>query len=245
MNSRTGSAKPDLPRVDPEEGAGLQVPRAPAAPDESESGWRDRVAGYADQVQAFTPSVFRADDEGDGSDDAALVAGALILASTMLIDELFEDITALAPHSRADGAGLDGLLALGELPPQFAHRYDGRFARKFLVASVMIIGRFSTPHWDPPANVAEALALHLVVQRAQALLVDHGCCDEEQARDLYAGFEEAAFEDADHEWLYQATRTSSREDGGVADSPDAAVLSWFEPFPEMRAHPFVTESETN
>jgi hypothetical protein len=65
--------------------------RAPAASDgsdQSEAGWRVRVAGYAESMQAFDPSVFQTDDDRDGSHDAALAAGALILASTMLASRL-------------------------------------------------------------------------------------------------------------------------------------------------------------
>ena len=245
MNTRVGSRKPDLSLVDPCEGVGLQDRQAPAASEDSdrdEVDWRARVAGYADSMQAFDPAIFRLDDDEADGQNAALAAGALIVASTILIDELFEDITTMAPLGQADRAGLDGLLALGELPPQFAGRYDGRFARKFLVAAVLIIGRFSAPRWEPPSSLAEALALHIVVRRAQALLVDHECLDEQQARDLYAGFEDAAFQDVDHEWLYQATRIIGRQGARAATSPDVVLLSWFEPYPGTRAHPFLAES---
>ena len=243
MNTSAGSSKPDLSLVGRGEGVGLQDRQAPAttgAGDRDEVDWGARVAGYADSMQAFDHAIFRSDGEADGQ-NPALAAGALIVGSTMLIDELLEDITTMAPFGHADRAGLDGLLALGELPPQFASRYDGRFARKFLVAAVLVIGRFSAPRWEPPSSLAEALALHIVVQRAQALLVDHECLDEPQARDLYAGFEDAAFEDGDHEWLYQATRTTGREGAEATTSPDV-VSSWFEPFPGTRAHPFLAES---
>jgi len=245
MNTNEGSPKPDLSLVDPGEGVGLQDHRAPTMSednDREEADWRARVAGYADSMQAFDPAIFRSDDDEVDGQTAALAAGALIVASTMLIDELLEDITTMAPFGHADRAGLNRLLALGELPPQFADRYDGRFARKFLVAAVLIIGRFSAPRWEPPCSFAEALALHIVVQRAKALLVDHGCLDEQQAQDLYAGFEDAAFEDGDHEWLDQAARTTGREGAGAATSPEVVLQSWFEPFLGTRTHPFLAES---
>ncbi|MEV6637757.1 hypothetical protein AB0M54_44210 [Actinoplanes sp. NPDC051470] len=200
--------------------------------------WSAPVAGHAASVRAFDLAVFAAGDGGAGSDSAVLAAGALAVAGTMLVDELIEDIVTLAQRNPADRAGVDGLLTLGELPPQFANHYDSRFTRKFLIAAVAVTGRLSEPQWNSPASVAEALAMHLVVRRAEGLLVDHGCVDEQQARDLYSTFEEVAFEDLDHEWLYRVTRTTAPE--GSRPTPfDAVLRSWFEPTSELPVHPFV------
>jgi hypothetical protein len=198
-----------------------------------EAAWRRRVIGRAAAVQAFD-----ADDFG-GGDVAAIAAGALAVASTIFIDEVIEDITTLA-HRGGTVADSDGaFLAFAELPPRFAHHYDGRFARKFLVATVAVTGRLVAARWEWPACVAEALALHVVVRRAGELLTDHECLDEQLARDVYAGFEDAAFEDADHELLYQPDLSG----GAVTRRLSAGPLSWFDPISTAAVHPFTVESE--
>jgi len=217
------------------------TPEMPSQTGEDEAAWRARVAGYARSVRAFAPADLDDSDGGDG-DQAALAAGALVLASTMLIDEAIEDIATLMQQGGTVASNGDMFLALGELPPRFADGYDGRFARKFLVATVTVTGRLSAPQWEPPTCTAETLALHLVVRRAGDLLVDHGCLDEQQARSLYAGFEEAAFEDGDFERLYMEglEETADTHHAGEAD---AIPQTWFEPKTEQPAHVFTIEDD--
>ena len=218
-----------------------EVADAPFDIDEDEAAWRAQVAGFAHSVCAFDPAVFEDTDDEDSEQTVALAAGALVLASTMLIDEELEDIATLKQQAGTVASNGEMFLALGELPPRFANGYDGRFARKFLVATVIVIGRLSAPRWEPPACTAEALALHLVVRRAGDLLVDHGCLDEEQARSLYAGFEDAAFEDTDFERLYV---DDLEETAGAHHVREAANRqSWFEPTSEQPVHVFTVQDD--
>lgn len=169
---------------------------------EPEVDWRKWTMDHAQLVRAFEPATFAADGEVETS---LLAAGALVMAATQIIDELFQDIETLAREGGGNIANSEGAyFVLEDLPQRFTHQYNGRFARNFHVATVMVTGRLSAEHWSPPASVGEALALHLVIQRAQYLLVDHRIFDRDQARALYMGFVDAAFEDVDHEWLYRA-----------------------------------------
>jgi hypothetical protein len=177
----------------------------------------------------------------DGDEEAPkLAAGALIMAATQMIDELFQDIETLARDRSTSVVDSEGAyFVLEELPQRFAGQYNGRFARNFHVAAVMITGRLSAERWMPPASVAEALALYLVIQRAQYLLVDHEFVDREQARGLYLGFEDAAFEDVDHEWLYRADMDGFENDEEFAarfGTTDMRVQSWFQPIGDGPAH---------
>lgn len=210
---------------------------AEADPDEAE--WRARVAGSAQLIRAFDPTAF--ETGGDGA-TVELAAGALVLASTMLIDEQIEDTMTLSRSGGTAASSSDELLAMGELPALFAAGYDGRFARRFLIALVAITGRLSMPNWEPPACMAEALALHLVVRRAAELLADHGCLNNEEALNLYAGFEDLAFEDTDFERLYVEGLEDSVD--GATDIGDASTVSraWFAPTSPRPVHLFLAET---
>jgi hypothetical protein len=168
---------------------------------EPDVDWRIWTMDHAELVRAFEPAAFAVD--GD-EERPKLAAGALVMAATQIIDELFQDIETLARGGGGSVADSEGAyFVLEDLPQRFAHQYNGRFARNFHVATVMVTGRLSADQWLPPASVGEALAPHLVIQRAQYLLVDHKIFDRSQARELYLGFGDAAFEDVDHEWLFR------------------------------------------
>jgi hypothetical protein len=107
----------------------------------------------------------------------------------------------------------------------------------------MITGRMSDDEWVPPASVAEALALHVVVEQARNLLVEHDVCDEDEARHLYNGFEDAAFDDVDHEWLYRNDLDGFEDDPDFTAQfgpTDMRVGSWFRQIAnaEGHVHPF-------
>ena len=223
---------PGVPPEDPAERARWHaeqhLPAAAGAEPYREIDWRRWVISHAPLVRAFDTDVF---DAGDGDEQTALLAaGALIFATTMVIDELFQDIKTLAADNGtvADSDGV--FLVLEDLPPRFAHHYNGRFAHQFLVAAVMVTGRLSADEWASPASVGEALALHLVVQRARDLLEQHDVLDDEALRHLYDEFAEAAFDDLDHEWLYQADLDGFEDDADFKAQfgpTDMRVGSWF------------------
>jgi len=212
---------------------------APAVP-EGEGGWRAMVMGQAEFVRAFGPEAFGRDSDDES---ARLLAGALVEAATLTIDFLFEDIRELGKRRVADSGDL--FLVLSELPERFANQYDGLFARKFLVALVTITGRLAAEQWSPPASIAEALALQVVIEQARCLLVDHEVVNQKEARDLYAEFEEAAFDDTDHQLIYGAS--SATGDGAVEFTIGVPVDSWFQQIPNAAAtvHPFTIDSDTS
>jgi hypothetical protein len=201
-----------------------------------EVDWRQWTMDHAQLIRAFEPATFAAD--GD-EETAQLAAGALVMAATQIIDELFQDIETLARDSGTVADSDGAFFVLDDLPQRFARQYNGRFARNFHVATVMVTGRLSAEHWMPPASVAEALALHLVMQQAQYLLVDHQLLGRDQARELYLGFSDAAFEDIDHEWLYRADMDGFEDDEEFAaqfGTTDMHVQSWFQPTGDGPAH---------
>ena len=233
---------PGLPPPDPAErarwhtGQRIRGAHTPAVP-EGEGAWRAMVMGQAELVRAFGPEAFG----GDSDDESTrLIAGALVEAATLTIDLLFEDIMELGTRSVAGGGFF---LVLSELPERFAHQYDGRFARKFLVALVTITGRLVAEKWSPPASIAEALALQVVIEQARCLLVEHEVVSQKEARDLYAEFEDAAFDDTDHQLIYGARAATG--DGAVEFTIGVPVDSWFQQASNSAAsvHPFTIDSD--
>jgi hypothetical protein len=208
---------------------------------EDEEAWGERVAGYARAIRAFDAAAFDPADE----QRAALAAGALTVASTMFIDELIEDINTLAEHGATVASSRECLLALGELPWRLAAGYDGRFARKFLVAAIMVTGRLSASKGKRPACLGEALALHLVVRRAEQLLLDHGRIDEEEQGQVYADFEARVLDGFDLASLYPfgLGEHGGGEDLIPRDLVDASLLSWFSPVSQRRIHLFMADAE--
>ncbi|MFG1709493.1 hypothetical protein ACFLIM_40525 [Nonomuraea sp. M3C6] len=99
-------------------------------------------------------------------ESATLAAGALMAATSVLIDHVMEDAETLASEDTT-AADDPGLMALHGLPPQYALRYDARFARKFAVATISITARLTDENWRGPACVAEQLALRLLVEEAK------------------------------------------------------------------------------
>lgn len=194
---------------------------------EDELNWRKWIMDHAELVRAFEASTFAV----DGREEALLAAGALIVAATQMIDELFQDIETLAANGGGTVPESDGpFFALEDLPQRFTHHYDGRFARRFHVAAIMITGRLSAEQWLVPSSIAEALALHLVIQRAQTLLVDQGLVDHELARQTYLAFQDDAFDDVDHEWLYQPNFDGFETDDTFTaklGTADMRAESWF------------------
>lgn len=246
---------PGGPPADPAERArwlAAQNPMStePADTDE-EIDWRQYVIDHASQLRAFDPGVFDAsdgdDDEAsdeDVNDTAKLAAGALIFASSLVIDELFEDIKTLAESNGSVADTDDVFMVLEDLPERFAQHYNGRFARQFLVAAVMITARLAAEEWTPPASIAEALALHIVVENAKVLLDGHDLLDEDVSLEyLYNGFDDAAYEDVDHELLYRRDFDGFEDDQDITSSlrlADMHVEAWFNPLADSDAtvHPF-------
>lgn len=172
---------------------------------------RDQLAASSELVTALGTDSFGTED-GVTAEQAQLVAGALAEAVVVLLDELFDDINALdEDDTTADQH--DELLVLDELPKAFADQYSAWFAKRFLIATVIVGERLTEDEWRSPTNDAEALALHVLKGRARSELAMAGLLDEDTLKRAFAAFDETAFDDLDHEALY-------------ADDADGSVVDW-------------------
>jgi hypothetical protein len=188
---------------------------------------RARMAAGASRLRAFGPEAFgyAADHAGPGvsREAAELAAGALVHSIGPMLDTLFDDAELLRRDTttaeRRDPVVLDGL------PPRFAHRYDSCFARRFLVAAVSITGRLTRSAWEPPACVAEELALRLLIDWAGASLAEFHLVGARERDAAYRAFAARAFGGDGHDLLF--------EPRGADVDPDPpgplGVAQWFEP----------------
>jgi hypothetical protein len=194
-----------------------------------------------------------AEDLGEGKElngafvvsrrDAELAAGALVHSIDILIDELFEDITALDGAPNAAECD-DGLLQLEGLPARFAHLYTPLFARKLLVTAVTLTDRLCRPGLAHPVCIAEELLLRLLLETAEATLDLHGLLHR-GVREALDAFRANLYEDLDHESLYDPSLDGIDEDPAVAapGNTPMGVDDWFTPFDgDGPVHPYVAEA---
>jgi hypothetical protein len=112
------------------------------------------------------------------------------------------------------------------LPPRYIPRYTGEFARKFFVCLVTAVWKLGQPVPVRPSSVAEELAVHVLVQEAEALA---GMAENDLDFD---DFRDAFFEDLDFEWLYAnaADGIESAEAAEELGIVNLAFAEWFTRF---------------
>lgn len=151
-----------------------------------------------------------------------LLVGLFWTAGEILVDELFEDLTAM----NTGDFDAEETMALHGLPEQFQDRYDGRFLHQFLVATVVVTTRVATS-WEYPATIAEALAVKLLLDRVEVLIDTYELeVDEEWRNDV----EGILFEDDDHELLYWEVEDLDAHPRTLEGSANLDYGSWFVPF---------------
>jgi hypothetical protein len=171
---------------------------------------------------------------------ATALAGCLMYAADLLIDELIDDIVIL----RADETGADDpdpavligdTWVLSQLPARFAARYTPLFAQQLLVAAVDLTGRL-TKGWEPPASVAQELGLRIMLNLTEFVADTAEVALDDGWR---AYLEQLLFEDLDHELLYNPA-FDGIEDDPQSQPPGMAPMrfaDWFEPFSDERTMP--------
>lgn len=215
---------------------------------------RNRMLELADQLRAFPPAAFGVLDgeEGQGGEaggfavspeGAGLVAGALVLATDVLVAELFEDVQVLTQEDSSVAECEGPLWHLERLPDRYALRYDALFARRFLVTVIALTTRFTDGSFRRLGCVAEELALRFLLREATATLELYGLLDDDVSAAL-AAFASHVFGDMDHEWLYDGSADGDEEEtvGTALGIELVAFEEWFTPFDEGRyVHPSVAD----
>lgn len=141
-----------------------------------------------------------------------LLAGAIGMACTVLIDDLFDDIVALG---KVKGPLVlpAGLRAFHELPPAYVEHYDPAFLRRFLTVAVDL-SRQVLGDWVGLTCVAQELAMRLVLNRVGVIAEQWSL---ELDPDWFGIATEQLYWDIDHEFLYRGGYLS-REKAGLVEA---------------------------
>ncbi|MFF5924025.1 hypothetical protein ACFY8C_37725 [Streptomyces flavochromogenes] len=219
--------------------------------DEDQADLEVRIRALAPRLISFG-SLLGARREPEGgaaaalaSEAAELAAGALVYASEVLIDELYDDVQTLADEETNVAECRAELWHLAELPPRYGLAYDELFARRFLVTAIALTTRFTDGSFRELGCLAEELVLKLLLQRAHSTLDLYGLLGDDVAEALER-FADEVYEDMDFEWLYDDTRDGAVEDpavAGIGVTP-LAIGTWFTPFDDDRyVHPYAVDEE--
>lgn len=103
-----------------------------------------------------------------GPQDLDLVKGVLWHACVVTVDELFEDLMSFTDDLSIQGRIQVDTLVLSELPPWCADKVNGFFTRKFLTALIDVTNHL-THEWRPLPTIAHALALRVLLNKAESL----------------------------------------------------------------------------
>ncbi|MFI6833639.1 hypothetical protein ACIBG5_41450 [Kribbella sp. NPDC050241] len=195
------------------------------------------------------------EDRGDWGDtppseaellDERRLLGAVMLASTLIIDECIEDIGTIGPAEADRDGYLDpescaDTFVWSWFPPRFRASYDQQFFTNVLVSAVKVSHDLANPKSERPACIAEEIIVNAICKNAYTLMDDAGLDYDESLEDLI-------LDDADFELLF------SEDMDGVEDDPAMQrsfgmwlppVEGWFTPFNTDRVvHPYVETDAT-
>ncbi|MFD7872828.1 hypothetical protein ACFV5G_01630 [Streptomyces sp. NPDC059766] len=182
-------------------------------------------------------------DRAVPAESARLAAGALVHATDILVDGLFQDLQVLTQEDATVAECEGPLWHLERLPDRYALRYDAHFARRFLVTVIAMTTRFTDGSFQRLSCVAEELALRFLLSETITSLELHGLLDDDVAAalDTFAG---NVYEDMDHEWLYDGSLhgTDETAPGAALGAAPMSFRSWFTPFdPGRYVHPSATD----
>ena len=166
----------------------------------------------------------------------------LYRAVRQVVERYMDDLEQLARREQPFGE----TSMAEDLPRKHLRLYDVEFARSFLVCTLTVALKLRSPGEHRLACTAEELALHAIVNEAEALIL----ADPEMDDDAAANFNEfraTAFGDWDYEMLFDPAAD------GIEDStdPKADVVNlrsndWFKPFnDESIIHPFLDEGQSD
>lgn len=166
---------------------------------------------------------------------ASALAGCLIQASIIAVDQLIEDIVELRGQNETAAVRITDTWILSDLPPRFADKYTALFAQEFLVALVDVTSRL-TKAGSPWACVAQELGLRVLLNRVEIIAEAADVTLDDGWR---GHLEDLLFEDLDHEFLYDQAYDGIEDD--VASQPSGMALMrfkhWFRPFNGERTLP--------
>ncbi|MEC5180860.1 hypothetical protein [Arthrobacter sp. CG_A4] len=126
----------------------------------------DEDLGNVDSETMEWMTGIPAEDRRRSLSRARLLAGAIWHASVMLIDQIFQDIHTLHEKESITRADIDETWILSGLPPQYAEKYNGLFAQRFLVVAADMTVKLAAG-WTSPSCVAQELAVRCLLDQIE------------------------------------------------------------------------------
>lgn len=172
-----------------------------------------------------------AEDRRRRSSRARLLVGAIWHASVLLIDQLFQDVHTLHGKESITREDIDETWILSALPPQYAEKYNGLFAQRFLVVAADMTMKL-TSGWTSPSCVAQELAVRCLLDQIE-ITADTYDLD----LDLHwrGALTDRLLEDTDSDMLHDRSLDGFQHDEGLNQQLRLAPMAlecWFEPFNE-------------
>ncbi|GLB69315.1 hypothetical protein [Arthrobacter mangrovi] len=169
---------------------------------------------------------------------ARVLAGLLWHAGASMIDELFNDLDLLRGREPT-ARDIDETYVLDNLPPQYAHHYDARFAARFLAVCTDLTMNLAAG-WKEPSCVAQELGLRCLLAEAEFLAEDLEL-EADLPPDWVAMLEQFFLRFADSMMLFDPAMDGFENDPEASPqgAPSMKFEDWFKPFgPDNHVPPF-------
>ncbi|EMY35837.1 hypothetical protein D477_002096 [Arthrobacter crystallopoietes BAB-32] len=197
----------------------------------------ERAGGIELELLGYDPAAPEAERELSRH-RARVLAGLLWHAGASMIDELFNDLDLLRDREPT-AADIDETYVLDNLPPQYAHHYDARFAARFLTVCTDLTTNIAAG-WKEPSCVAQELALRCLLAEAE-FLADELDLDAELPANWVARLEQLFLQFADSMMLFDPAMDGFENDPDAIPegAPSMKFEDWFKPFgPGHHVPPF-------
>lgn len=179
-----------------------------------------------------------AEDRRRSLSRARLLAGAIWHASVVLIDQLFEDIHMLHGKESITREDIADTWILSGLPPQYAEKYNGLFAQRFLVVAADMTMKL-TSGLTSPSCVVQELAVRCLLDQIEITADTYDLDLDPHWRGTLT---HRLLEDTDSDMLYDRSLDGFQHDEGLNRQLRMAPMAleyWFEPFnEESRVSPY-------
>lgn len=177
------------------------------------------------------------EERARGLSRARLLAGAIWHASVILIDQLFQDVHFLHGRDRITSEDIAGTWVLSGLPPQYAEKYNGLFAQRFLVVAADMTAKLAAG-WTSPSCVAQELAVRCLLDQIEVTADTYELDLDPNWRGTLT---DRILEDTDSDMLFDRSLDGFQHDEGLNRQLRLAPMAlehWFEPFNDGHVPPY-------
>lgn len=165
---------------------------------------------------------------------------AIALATVLITDHMFEDLAEVAA-----GEGVPDI-ASEYLPPGWLIGLSVGFIKGMVVSMILVGHGLTFASWKGPANTAEELCLKAVLDHAGEVVPDmFKLSNEKRLRNDIERFREVAFQDLDHEWLFQPEMDGidKSELGETLGIQSLSRRDAFKPFANRAIHLYLSQDD--